>query len=153
MKKDKLKIMKIIQTLFIALLLTGCSEKFNKVSEDKFIGIWEIKGVSMLEGMQIRIQNENNQLIGRIYKLNENKYVEMFADSSDIWISDIKRNSNYEFKLTENKIGKELFSVYGLKTSEDFKVEFIDENTFGIAGENSDPLKSSRIYRRINNAR
>ncbi len=141
--------MKIIQTLFITLILTGCTEKLSKVPEDKFIGIWEIKGVSMLEGMQISIQNENNHLIGKVYKLNENKYVRMFVDSADIWISEIKRNSNFEFKLTENKIGKELFSVYGQKTTEDFKVEFIDENSFGLAGENSDPLKSTRIYRRI----
>lgn len=141
--------MKIIQTLFIALILTGCTEKISKVSEEKFIGIWEIKGVSMLEGLQISIQNENNHLIGKVYKLNENKYVRMFVDSADIWISEIKRNSNFEFKLTENKIGKELFSVYGQKTSEDFKVEFIDENSFGLAGENLDPLNSTRIYRRI----
>lgn len=141
--------MKTIQTLIIILILTNCTEKFNKVPEDKFIGIWEINGVSMLNGMQIIIQNENNQLIGKVYKLNENKLVRMFVDSSDVWVSDIKRNSNFEFKLTENKIGKELFSAYGQKTTEDFKVEFIDENTFGLAGENSDPLKSTRLYRRI----
>lgn len=144
--------MKLIPIILFALLLTSCGDKLNKVSEDKFVGIWEINGVSMLEGMQIIIQKENNKLVGKIYKLNDNKYVRMFADSSDIWISEIKRNSNFEFKLTENKIGKELFGIYGQKTSEDFKVEFIDENTFGLAGENSDPLKSTRIYKRINNA-
>jgi len=141
--------MKIIKALIIIFILTSCTEKLNKVPEDKFIGIWEIKGVPMLEKMQIIIQNENNQLIGKVYKLNDNKFVRMFVDSSAVWIPEIKRNSNFEFKLTENKIGKELFSVYGQKTTEDYKVEFIDENTFGLARENSDPLKSTRIYRRI----
>ena len=58
----------------------------------------------------------------------------MFVDSNAIWISGIKRTSNYQFKLTEKKIAKDLFSLYGLGTSNEFKAEFIDENTIGEIG-------------------
>lgn len=141
--------MRLIQIFVIAILLIGCTKHTTEVPFDKFIGVWELKGTPMIEGMQINIQKEETRLIGKIFKLNQNKYVKLFADSNDVWISNISRASNYEFKLTENKIGKELFAVYGIKSTQDFKVQFIDENTFGLATESSDPKKSGRIYRRI----
>ncbi|MCP4648560.1 MAG: hypothetical protein GY853_00585, partial [PVC group bacterium] len=95
------------------------------------------------------LKNENGKLIGRLIKLNENKYVKFFCDSNDVWISEIKRNSNFQFSLKEKKIGNELFSIYGLETSKEYKVEFIDENTFGLISNNEDPLKSKIKYRRI----
>jgi hypothetical protein len=141
----KATIMLSLATLF----LLSCSEKLKTVPDDKFIGTWEIKGASIMDGTQIQIQKENNKLIGRIVKLNNNKYVKLFADSNEVWISEISRNSNYEFKLTESKLGKDLFALYGQKTSQDFKVQFIDENTIGLATENSDPTTSTRIYKRV----
>lgn len=133
----------------MVFIWTSCSTEFMKISEDKFVGIWEIQGDGMLEGVQVMIQKENDKLVGRLYKLNQNKYVKLFADSSVTWIPEIKRNSNFEFRLIEKKLGSELFSLYGQKTTQDFNVRFIDENTIGLATENSDPLKSTRIYRRI----
>jgi len=137
-------------TLILAsLFLLSCSEKLKTVSEDKFIGTWEMKGTSIMDGTQIQIQKENNKLIGRIVKLNDNKYVKLFADSNEVWIYEISRNSKYEFKLTECKLGKDLFALYGQKTNQEFKVQFIDDNTIGLATDNSDPTKSTRIYKRV----
>jgi len=146
MKKN----MKTTVTLLLAtLFLLSCSEKLKTVSEDKFIGTWEMKGTSIMDGTQIQIQKENNKLVGRIVKLNDNKYVKLFADSNEVWISEISRNSNYEFKLIESKLGKDLFALYGQKTNQEFKVQFIDENTIGLATENSEPTTSTRIYKRV----
>jgi len=142
--------MKTTVTLLLAtLFLLSCSEKLKTVSEDKFIGTWEMKGTSIMDGTQIQIQKENNKLVGRIVKLNDNKYVKLFADSNEVWISEISRNSNYEFKLIESKLGKDLFALYGQKTNQEFKVQFIDENTIGLATENSEPTTSTRIYKRV----
>jgi len=135
--------------LLVSLFLFSCSEKMKEVPEDKFIGIWEIKGTSIMDGTQIQIQREKNRLIGRIHKLNDNKYVKLFSDSNEVWIPEISRISNYEFKLTENKIGKELFALYEQKTNQEFKVKFIDDNTIGLTINGSDPSKSIRIYKRL----
>ena len=144
------QITKTIVTLLLAtLFLFSCSDKFKKVSEDRFIGTWELKGASILDGTQIQIQKENNKLVGRIVKLNDNKYVKLFADSNEVWISEISRNSNFEFNLTESKLGKDLFSLYGQKTNQEFKAQFIDDNTIGLATESSDPTTSTRIYKRV----
>ena len=144
------QITKAIVTLLLAtLFLFSCSDRFKKVSEDRFIGTWELKGASILDGTQIQIQKENNKLVGRIVKLNDNKYVKLFADSNEVWISEISRNSNFEFNLTESKLGKDLFSLYGQKTNQEFKAQFIDDNTIGLATESSDPTTSTRIYKRV----
>jgi len=119
----------IIASLFLGLLFCSCSNKFDKVSEEKFIGQWEVKGRKMFEGIQIKIEREDDKLVGRVLKLNDNKLVRMFADSSDVWVSEINRSSNFQFQLTEKKIAKDLFSLYGISSSKEFKVEFIDENT------------------------
>ena len=52
-------------------------------------------------------------------------------------------------KLTVNKIGGPIFSVYGLSASKDFKVQFIDENAIGLSAGNPDPKASSVRYVRI----
>lgn len=146
MKKN----MKTTVTLLLAtLFLLSCSEKLKTVSEDKFIGTWEMKGTSIMDGTQIQIQKENNKLVGRIVKLNDNKYVKLFADSNEVWISEISRNSNFEFKLTESKLGKDLFALYGQKTNQEFKVQFINDSIIGLAIESSDPSTSTRIYKRV----
>lgn len=138
-----------VTLLFATLLLSSCSEKFKKSSEKKFIGTWEMKGASIMDGTIIQIQNENNKLVGRIVKINNNKYVKYFAELNEVWVSDISRNSNYEFKLTESKLGKDLFALYGQKTNQEFNAQFIDDNTIGLATESSDPSTSTRIYKRV----
>ena len=135
--------------LLITLLTWSCNGKFDKISDDKFIGLWEIKGADVTEGIQIKIQRENGKLIGRVYKLNDNKYVKLFVDSNEVFVAGIERKSNYQFKLTENKVGKTLFSLYGQKTSQEFEVQFIDDNTIGLAFESSNPVQSTRIYKKV----
>jgi hypothetical protein len=87
----------LFKFLIFTLFIFGCSNKFNKTPEENFIGIWKIEGRSMFNGIQIKIKKEDNELIGRIYKLNDNKLVQLFADSNDLWVSGIERKSNFEF--------------------------------------------------------
>lgn len=126
------------------------TNKLNKIPIEKFVGLWEIHGRPMFDGIKLRIEkNENGEIVGKVVKLNENKYVKMFVDSSNTWVSEIKQSSNFEFKLTEKKIGGELLALYGQETTKEFNAEFIDENTLGLASGNSDPTKSTIIYKRI----
>jgi hypothetical protein len=144
------QITKTVCTLIVIVLFFSCSNKYSTVPEDKFIGIWELKGRSMFDSIQIKIDRENKELVGRVYKINSNKYVKLFVDSNAVWTSEIKRSSNFEFDIKENKIAKELFGAYGQSTSQEFKVQFIDDNTIGLATGSSDPLKSIVQYKRIN---
>jgi hypothetical protein len=143
--------MKIIQikVFLIAFLAMGCADKLAEVSSDKFVGLWEVKGRGTFEGMQIRIEKTDDKLVGTIARLNDNKIVQMFAQTGDTWVSEIKRLSNFEFRLTEKKIARDLFSLYGLPTSQEFKVQFIDDNTIGLAADNSDPELSTIQYKRV----
>jgi TATA-box binding protein (TBP) (component of TFIID and TFIIIB) len=140
----------IFKLLIFILFISGCSNKLKETPAENFIGLWKIEGRSMFDGIQIKIEKKENEFIGRIYKLNDNKMVKLFVDSNDIWVSGIERRSNFEFALTEKKIAKDLFTLYGLPTSQEFKVEFFNKNTFGLAVDNSKPLNSKIRYRRIN---
>ncbi|HZK07257.1 MAG TPA: hypothetical protein VFC92_03560 [Bacteroidales bacterium] len=140
---------KLIYSLISILIFSSCSQELEKISDNDFIGTWELTGREMFNGIQVSIQKENGKFEGRIIKLNENKYVKFFSDSNDIWVSEIFRSSNYQFKLKEKKIGKEFFAIYELGTTEEFKAEFIDKNTIGLAKSNSNPKKSEIRYKRI----
>lgn len=139
-----------IKFLFVILLSLcfGCKNNAY-VPDDKFVGVWELKGRSMFEGIQIKIERKEDKFTGKLFKLNDNKFIRMFADSNDVWVSEIKRASNYQFRLTEKKIARDLFSLYGLSTSQEFKVEFIDDNTIGLGSDSADPLKSQVTYKRV----
>jgi hypothetical protein len=143
--------MKMIKTiaclLIIGMIFCSCSKR-NKISEEKFVGDWELKGRSSYEGIQVRIKIVDKKIKGRILKLNNNKIVRMFMDSDAVFVAEIKRVSNFEFKLTEKKPAAELFSMYNQSTSQEFKVEFIDDNKIGLV-ENGDPKKSSVFYERV----
>jgi hypothetical protein len=135
--------------LGLGLLMMGCGDKLKEVPLDKFVGTWELKGRGMFDGIQVKIENQGEKLTGRIFKLNDNKLVKMFAQNGDTWVSGITRSSSYQFKLTENKLAKDLFSIYGLSTSQEFKVEFIDDNTIGLGTDNSDPQNATITYKRV----
>jgi hypothetical protein len=138
-----------IKILLMAFLVMGCADKLTEVSLDKFVGVWEVKGRGTFEGIQIRIEKADDKLVGKIAKLNDHKIVQMFAQTGDTWVSEIKRLSNFEFQLTEKKIARDLFSLYGLPTSQEFKVQFIDDNTIGLATDSSDPQLSTVQYKRV----
>lgn len=141
--------LKMIYALFLAFLIMGCGDKTQEISEDKFIGLWELKGRGMFDGIQIRIEKDNGKLIGKIAKLNNNKLVKMFAEVNDVWVSDIKRQSNFEFKITEKKIAKDLFSLYNIASSEEFEAEFIDDKTIGLGTGISSAQNSKIKYTRV----
>jgi hypothetical protein len=141
---------RILPLIFVFFLLFSCdTAKFSETSDSKFIGTFELKGRTMFEGIEITIKREDKELIGRISKLNDNKFVKLFCDSNDVWISEIHRNSNFEFSITENKIGKSLFSLYDLPTSNEFKSQFVNTTDFAISGKSEEPLNSKIIYKRI----
>jgi len=134
--------------IFFALLITACdSGKLKETPIEDFIGTWEVHGRNMFEGIKIDIsKNEKGNLTGNVKNLNDNKYVKFFIEPGDVWVSSITRSSNYEFRLTEKKIGSALFGLYGLDTSTEYKVQFIDKNTIGLASGNSDPTESQIKY-------
>jgi len=136
-------------TIFLMLILVGCSPNLKEVPEEKFIGLWELKGRSMFDGIQIRIEKEDGTLKGKIVKLNDNKLVKMFSDINDVWISEIKRASNFEFKIIEKKIAKDLFALYGISTTQEFNAEFIDDKTIGLGTGISSAKNSKLLYVRI----
>lgn len=113
-------------TAFVALILfAGCNDQVRRVENDKFVGVWELKGRPLFEGIHVRIEQQNGSLAGTIVKLNDNKLIKLFAETGDIWVSEIKRSSNFEFRLIEKKIARELFSLYGLSTSQEFRVQLL----------------------------
>ena len=137
--------------IFCLFTLFSCdSNNFRETPMENFIGIWELEGRSMFNGIQVEIsKSETGKYSGKVIRLNDNKYIRMFAEENDIWVSGIDRSSNFRFKLTERKIAAPLFAMYGQSSSKEFVVEFIDENSFGLASGGSDPLESSTIYRRV----
>jgi hypothetical protein len=153
MKNIKLRpiISRPLIAVLLGLVILSCdTSKFKKTPIDNFLGVWELQGRPMFEGIKIRIEkNETNEFVGKVVAFNEDKYVKMFVDSADLWVTGIKQSSNFEFSLIEKKIASELFALYGQDTKTEFKVQFIDKDIFGLDAGSSDPTKSTIIYRRI----
>lgn len=124
------------------MIFYGCdSDAFHKVPEDNFLGTWEIVGRQNLKGIQIEIKrNDKNELDGRVTKLNDNKLVNMFLDTNEVFIKRITRKSNFQFELVEKKLGYKLFSIYGMDTDASFSV-VLNGNDFISFSENSDDKK------------
>lgn len=133
----------------LIFLLSCDSQNFEEVPLNKFVGTWELKGRGIYDGIQVQIEEDNTKLTGRLKKLNNNKYVNLFAELDDVWVSGINRSSNFRFLLTEKKIARELFSLYGISSSQNYQVEFIDDDTFGLAGDSKNPRNSSIKYVRV----
>lgn len=137
--------------LLLGLLISSC-DKLNETPIENFKGTWKLEGRSMFNGIEIKIEeNSGGKLIGKVVSLNDNKYVKMFIETNDTWVTGIRRTSNYEFRLTEKKIGSDLFSIYDLETTKEYKVEFIDEDTIGLGSGDSKPTESSVKYIRVRN--
>ncbi|WP_372650945.1 hypothetical protein [Draconibacterium sp.] len=137
--------------LLLGLLISSC-DKLNETPIENFKGTWKLEGRSMFNGIEIKIEeNSGVKLIGKVVSLNDNKYVKMFVETNDTWVTGIRRTSNYEFRLTEKKIGSDLFSIYDLETTKEYKVEFIDEDTIGLGSGDSKPTESSVKYIRVKN--
>jgi len=140
--------MKIIACVFGIFLLISCdASKLSPTPDSKFIGVWELHGRDMLEGIHVSIvRNQSGDLEGRVVKLNDNKYVRLFLDSNSVFIPKISRNSNFEFALSENKVGREIFGTYGLETQAQFSVQFLNNNIIVLSDKaNDSSIKKSKI--------
>ena len=83
--------MKQLMAVVIIFSVGGCDAQFEKIPEDRFIGEWELSGRSMFDGIKVEIQREEGKLLGRISKLNDNKYVTMFCEIDDVGVSGVTR--------------------------------------------------------------
>lgn len=147
--KNKI-VYKLIAISFILVTFFSCdSSNLKETSIDQFIGIWQLEGRSMFNGIEIEIsKSDDGELNGKVTKINNEKYVKIFVEIGDTWVKSIKRSSNYKFKLVEKKIANKLFAIYGQNTSTEFNVQFIDENSFGLSKGTSNPFESSILYKR-----
>ena len=141
MRLNQIRIFKYILIFVISFSVFNCNN-LKQTPIENFEGEWELVGRSMFEGIVIKIEKKgNNKLVGVITKLNSNKYVNMFAEVGDVWVKNIKRSSNFEFTLTEKRIGASLFGIYDLGTSDKYKITFTDKNKV--------ELKPGIFYKRI----
>ncbi len=138
-----------IALLFLTLFSLSSCEEFRKVPVEQLEGTWRLEGRPMFEGIEITINRDRDQLKGKITQLNSNKYVRFFCELNTLWITSIERRSNYEFYISERKIGSDLFSIYGLETTTTYKAFFEDENTLVLTGRDSGSKKSRILYKRV----
>lgn len=150
-QKPQTLVLKVISIIFISFLFFSCdSNLLHKTPIDDFKGTWKLQGRTMFDGIKIKItEDKNGNFVGKVVELNDNKYVDLFVNVGDTWVTDIGRSSNFEFVLTEKKIASQLFSLYGLDTTQDYEVKFIDNNTFGLGTGSADPGQSSIRYIRV----
>jgi hypothetical protein len=109
----------------------------KETPDSQFEGTWVLTDRGMFEGIEVEIsKDEKGNLSGIVKKRNDNKYVQLFMEDGDTFISGIKRNSNFEFVISEKKIAAPLFSAYGQSTTKDFKATFDgkDKILFGKNG-------------------
>ena len=69
----------------VAAQFLGCNGKFDKVPESMFIGNWQLDGRSVFNGMIIKIELENEKLIGRISQQNENNWKTNHFNNRGSW--------------------------------------------------------------------
>lgn len=133
----------LILLFFIASSCDG--SKISKTPDSQFIGKWVLSGRGMFDGIEIEIKKQSEGVyFGEVTKLNDNKYVMMFMENGDKFISSIKRKSNFEFTINEIKIAAPLFSAYGQSTTAEFKATFDGKDKI-MLGNNG----SSGFYTRI----
>ncbi|MFA5575627.1 MAG: hypothetical protein WC994_11355 [Brumimicrobium sp.] len=132
--------------IILALLFSSCNGiSTSKTSESTFIGVWKIEDREILNNIEFEIfNNDKNELKGIIRSINDNKYVQLFMNEEDQFITNIKRKSNTEFIITEKMIAAPLFSVYDQKTTKDFNVSFQNKDTIFI-GKNGAEGKYIRV--------
>ena len=79
-------------------------------------------------------KNKDGNLQGTLDSLNNNKYVQFFMNKDDVFVSSIERRSNFEFILMEKKIGSELFGMYDVSTTSEYKnVRFHSPDTLYLS--------------------
>lgn len=129
--------MKYSFLLLSLLCIISCdSSRLKEIPYNQFTGKWKLTDRGILEGIEIEITEDSlGNFAGHIVKLNDNKYVRLFMEEQDRFITGIKRNSNFEFVITERKIAAPLFSAYGQSTSTEFTAQFDGKDKL-LLGEN-----------------
>ncbi|WP_146194189.1 hypothetical protein [Brumimicrobium oceani] len=130
----------LIIALSLLTIVSSCdTKKMSETPDSQFIGKWKLSERGMLEGIEIEIsKDKKGNFIGLVTKLNDDKYVNMFMEKGDKLLSAIKRNSNFEFVITEKKIAAPLFSAYGQSTTTEFKAVFSGTNKILLGNNGSD---------------
>lgn len=149
-KAVKMKKIYLICLVFIGILFGCDTSKFSETPDSKFIGKWEYESDNIYNGIIINItKDKENEFTGKVIQINKNKLVKLFIDSNFTLISNITRNSNFEFAVIENRIAKELFSLYKIESTNKYKAQFINDNLIGLAQGESDPKNSTIKLRKI----
>lgn len=122
------------------MFFSSCdSSKLNEIPDSQFVGVWGLVDRGMFENIEIEIVKEKNgNFSGVVKKLNDDKYVKMFMEVDDKFVTNIKRNSNFEFVMSEKKIAAPLFSAYGQSTTKEFKVTFDGKDKILIGSNGAD---------------
>jgi hypothetical protein len=137
----------LLKVLYLILfILVSC--KFKYVDENKFIGKWQVYGRNSYDSLQVEIRKESGHLIGKIIYIPDKKILRTYLNVNDPWLTDFQRTSNYQFQIKEARPAADLFSLYSIPGKTTFKVEFINDDKFGLS-ENGDPKSSTIFYQRI----
>jgi len=147
-RKSKGKKIKLFVIVLLSILTLQSCFKNGYVSEDSFIGKWQLEGREIYNGMTIQIKNTSGQLKGYVIDCPNNQYGKSFLKEGDIWITDINRCANYYFKLKEQKIGNKLLSQYEIKTTSEFYITFSEnkDTIFLLDKRPNRILEKSKIY-------
>lgn len=138
--------MKYFVLIISIIIFSGCdSSKLTETPDSQFLGTWKLVDRGMFENIEIEILKEQNgNFIGVVKKINDDKYVKMFMEVGDKIVTGIKRNSNFEFVISEKKIAAPLFSAYGQSTSTEFVATFESKDKI-LLGNNGIQGKYIRI--------
>lgn len=99
--------MKFLLILLSIVVLLGCdSSKLSETPMSQFKGKWKIIDRPIWKDCIVEIDKD---FTGRLITSNNNKYVELFADSAQVIISSIKRKSNFEFFVSEKRLPQSYF--------------------------------------------
>ncbi|NVK66695.1 MAG: hypothetical protein HWE22_19030 [Flavobacteriales bacterium] len=137
----------LIPIIAAILFFSSCdSSKMKETPTSQFVGTWKLTDRGMFDGIEMKVsQNDKGEIKGVVTRLNDDKYVQMFMEEGDLLLSGVKRNSNFEFVVSEKKIAAPLFSAYGQGTTNEFKATFKNENTILLGGKGQ-----SGSYVRVN---
>ena len=138
--------MKYFVLIITIIIFSSCdSSKLTETPDSQFVGTWKLVDRGMFINIEIEISKEKNgNFIGVVKKINDDKYVKMFMEVGDNLVTGIKRNSNFEFEISEKKIAAPLFSAYGQSTSTEFVATFENKNKI-LLGNNGTQGKYIRI--------
>lgn len=143
--------MKILFIIIVLTLTCSCdTSKFKETPESKFFGLWKINDGTLYNGSIIKFsKDDNGEMFGRIVRLNNNKLLNLFVDSSNVIFFSFSRTSNFQFKISKMRVGSDLMKMYDVPTSDVLTVQFINDSTIGLANNDKDPLKSKQTLTRL----